>query len=62
MFVYKQLYDCYLKCRKNKRNTINQLIFEINAEQNLLKLKDELNNRTYNPSVSICFLVDKPKL
>ena len=43
MFVYKQLYDCYLKCRKNKRNTINQLIFEINAEQNLLRLKDELN-------------------
>lgn len=62
MFVYKQLYDCYLKCRKNKRNTINQLIFEINAEQNLLRLKDELNNKTYNPSVSICFLVDKPKL
>ena len=62
MFTYKQLYDCYLKCRKNKRNTLNQLRFEINAEQNLLRLQEELNNRAYQPGQSICFVVDRPKL
>ena len=62
MFTYKQLYDCYLKCRKNKRNTLNQLRFEINAEQNLLRLQDELNSKTYQPGQSICFVVDRPKL
>jgi len=62
MFTYKQIYDCYLKCRKNKRNTINQLAFEIDAEQNVLRLEETLNNRTYQPSRSICFVVDKPKL
>ena len=62
MFTYKQLYGCYLKCRRNKRNTINQLRFEINAEQNLLRLQKELNSRTYQPTQSICFVVDRPKL
>ena len=62
MFTYKQLYDCYLKCRKNKRNTINQLAFEVNAEQNLLRLEEQLNNRTYLPARSMCFVVDRPKL
>jgi len=62
MFTYQQLYRCYIKCRKNKRNTINQLGFEINAEQNLLELEQELNGGTYHPGRSICFVVDKPKL
>lgn len=62
MFTYRQLYNCYIKCRKNKRNTLNQLKFEINAEQNLLNLQKELNNMTYKPSRSICFVVNKPKL
>ena len=62
MFTYKQLYCCYLKCRKNKRNTLNQLAFEINCEQNLLRLEEDLNDRTYFPARSICFVVDRPKL
>ncbi|MBW2591852.1 MAG: group II intron reverse transcriptase domain-containing protein [Deltaproteobacteria bacterium] len=62
MFTYQQLYGCYLKCRKNKRNTINQLAFEIDAERNLLRLEQELNNRTYRPARSVCFVVDRPKL
>ena len=62
MVTYEQLYRCYLKCRKNKRNTINQLKFEINAEQKLLRLEQEINNRTYRPTHSTYFVVDKPKL
>ena len=62
VFTYDQLYRCYIKCRKNKRNTANQLRFEINAEQNLLRLEEDLNAKTYRPCRSICFVVDKPKL
>ena len=62
MFTYEQIYKCYLKCRKNKRNTLNQLEFELNADINLLRLQEELNNRTYKPQSSICFVLKKPKL
>jgi RNA-directed DNA polymerase len=59
---YAQLYRCYLNCRRNKRNTLNQLAFESNAELNLLRLQDELNRRTYRPGRSICFVLRQPKL
>ena len=62
MFTYEQLYRCYLECRKSKRNTLNQLEFEIDAEINLLRLQEELNNRTYVPESSLCFILEKPKL
>lgn len=62
MFTYEQLYRCYLECRKNKRNTLNQLEFEINVDINLLRLEEELNNRTYKPQSSLCFIIEKPKL
>jgi len=62
IFSYKNLYRCYLDCRKNKRNTINALRFEINTEENLLRLERELKNKTYNPSHSILFAARKPKL
>ena len=62
MFTYEQIYRCYLECRKNKRNTLNQLEFEIDVDTNLLRLQEELNNRTYKPQPSLCFVLEKPKL
>jgi hypothetical protein len=62
MFTYEQIYRCYLNCRKNKRNTINQLEFEVNADINLLRLQEELNSRAYKPDPSIYFILKKPKL
>jgi len=62
MIAYEQLFRCYINCRKNKRNTLNQLAFEIDADINLLRLQEELNNRTYQPGPSICFVLEKPKL
>lgn len=62
IFSFENLYRCYLKCRKNKRNTINALKFEINAEENLFKLSEELDNKTYQPSRSVCFIVERPKM
>ena len=62
LFSFKNLFRQYLKCRKNKRGTINSLKFEMNCEENLLDLKRELYDRTYYPSRSVCFMATKPKL
>ena len=62
IFSFGNIYRCYLNCRKNKRNTINALKFEISAEENILRLEKELNSKTYRPSRSILFAARKPKL
>ena len=62
IFSFANLYRCYLDCRRKKRNTINALKFEINAEENLLRLERELKNKTYRPSRSILFAARRPKL
>jgi retron-type reverse transcriptase len=54
------LFRAYYDARKNKRNTINQMKFELNFEHELLLLYDEITNRTYKPRPSICFIVDIP--
>ena len=60
-FGFKQLHKSYIKCRKNKRNTINALKFEQNLEENLLELGHELKSKIYKPKRSVCFTVIKPK-
>ena len=52
-------YACY-DARRNKRNTINQLIFEINFESSLINLYESIVTRSYSPERSICFMVQKP--
>jgi len=61
VFSFRNLHRAYLTCRRNKRNTINALRFEFNAAENLLKLEQELNDKSYHPSRSILFTVTKPK-
>ena len=56
----EQLYLSYLDARKNKRNTQNQLAFEIDLEHNLCVLAEQINNRTYQPKPAIAFIVNKP--
>ena len=54
------LFKAYYDARKNKRNTYNQLKFEINYEQELLKLYEEIKNKTYKVGKSIAFIINKP--
>ncbi len=61
IFSFRNIDNAYLDCRKKKRNTINALKYEINAEENNVKLEQELKNRTYHPSRSLLFAVTKPK-
>lgn len=61
-FSFRSIYNDYLKCRRNKRNSINALRFEINAEDNILKLENELKDKSYRPSRCILFTAQKPKV
>lgn len=62
IFSFANLYKRYLECRRRKRGTINSLRFELNAEINLLDLSIELQDKSYQPSRCVCFVVEKPKL
>jgi len=42
-----QLHLSYLEARKNKRNTHNQLAFELNQEIKLHSLAKDISNRKY---------------
>jgi hypothetical protein len=54
------LFQAYYDARCNKRNTINQLRFEINYEHHLLELYEQLIHRTYTIAKSITFVVNNP--
>ena len=45
----------YRQCRRNKRDTLNALAFEVNAEASLIALQEELRSHSCKPGRSICF-------
>lgn len=55
-----QLHLSYLQARKNKRNTHNQLSFELNQEKNLHALATAIYERKYSPKPCIAFIIHKP--
>lgn len=58
--LLKDLFYAYYDARRNKRNTINQLKFELNFESSLINLYESIVERSYKPERSICFMVQKP--
>lgn len=56
----EELFEAYYNCRKNKRNTINALAFEIDYEKNLVQLYNDINDRSYKIGQSMAFIVNKP--
>lgn len=61
LFSFENLYRQYLRCRRHKRQTHNALRFEARLEENLVRLREELEGRAYHPSRSVCFVVKHPK-
>lgn len=55
-----EVFQAYSDCRKGKRNTMNALAFEVDYENNLLRLHEEINNGTYQPGRSTAFIVTRP--
>ena len=62
LFTLENLLSAYLSCRKGKRKSFNALKFEVGFESKLFQLQRELENRSYQPGRSICFVVTYPKL
>ena len=60
--MFKELYDSYIECSKNKSNTKNALVFTIEKEKNLIALMYDLQNNTYKVWKSIYFIVIKSVL
>ncbi len=58
--LLRDLFQAYFDARRNKRNTSNQLAFEMNYESHIFDLYQELKEQTYSISKSICFIVFKP--
>lgn len=58
--LLEDLFKAYYDARKHKRNTHNQLKFELNFESNLFSLYDDIIKREYKLLPSICFIVKKP--
>ena len=58
--LLENIFTAYYDARKNKRNTINALRFEINYETKLFELYEDLINRKYEISKSICFVNFEP--
>jgi len=54
------LFRAYYCARKNKRNTVNALKFEVEYEKNLFALFEEIKNYRYEIRPSTCFVVSKP--
>ncbi len=54
------LFQAYYDARKNKRNTINALAFELDYETNIVKLYEDIKNGKYELSRSICFISFRP--
>ena len=46
LYSFAELHRHYRTCRRNKRNTRNQLAFEIDVEANLFRLQADLRAHT----------------
>lgn len=54
------LFRAYYDARKNKRNTVNQLRYEMDLEHNLYNSYMQIKDRIYEPKASIAFFVFIP--
>lgn len=59
--TFQEVVTAYYDCRRNKRNTKQQLEFEFQLEENLWKLYEELKEETYKPDSHIFFIITHPK-
>lgn len=61
MVLLEDMIEAYYDCRRNKRNTVSAVEFEMDYEVKLLDLVRRINDRSYRPGKSICFVVKYPR-
>jgi retron-type reverse transcriptase len=54
------IFAAYYDARRNKRNTANQLKFELRLEENLVRLYQQIEARTYRVGRSVGFIIEVP--
>ena len=54
------IWDAYYMCVKNKRRTMNAMLFDINVERKIIQLWRNINDRTYEIGRSVTFIVEHP--
>ena len=58
----ESIFDAYFDCRKTKRNSLNQLRFEVDLEPNIVNLYYDLIDQRYTIGRSVAFVVTHPKI
>lgn len=61
MMTTEDMLEAYYDCRRKKRRTASAVTYELDYESKLIALKNRINNRTYLPGKSICFVVPRPR-
>jgi len=59
-FDLSSIISAYYSCRKGKRNSIYQLLFEAYFENNLITLQEQLKSNSYVIGHSLCFVITYP--
>ena len=59
-WLLKELWRAYYDARKGKRTTVDEHMFEINAAENILNLRDVIMSGYYRPGRGIAFIVWRP--
>jgi retron-type reverse transcriptase len=54
------IFRAYYDARRNKRNSKQQIAFEMDLEHNLVELYEQIRDRKYEPAPGVCFIVDRP--
>lgn len=61
--TFEELYNAYILCLTNKKRKAGTYTFVNNDLcKNLIKLLDDINNRTYKPRLSNCYVITDPAL
>ena len=61
MVTIDDMYEAYLDCRKNKRTSKGAILFEMHYFEGVYELVRTVNDRTYKPLPSDCFIVTRPR-
>ena len=60
MFLLEDIFRAYYDCRKNKRNTLGALEFELHYETECIRLFDDIIHRRYTLLPNTAFIVRDP--
>lgn len=61
MVTVEDMFEAYYDCLKHKRHSVGAVKYFMGFEEDLVRLTEEVNSRTYSPSQSTTFVVTRPK-